>query len=344
MISAQITTNNSSSTLGTRLIRALCCEAHLSLDQLKDKVNASASEIIQEIETLVGLGYPLESHPYYGISLDNLSSAPDLLIADEISARSIGAFASNIRVFNELDSTNLFLMREGSHDLKHGSCVIAEKQISGRGRLGRTWESPAQKGLWVSFLLRPQPYGWKIEQFQRLTFIAAIALHDAITKCTGLEVHIKWPNDIISNAHEGCKKIAGILTETSYQTGREPFAIVGLGCNINHSLEDFPQELQTHATSLHMLSGKHFRRADVLVELIHALDQRFHQPWEKILQAWNDRCAHQNKKLTVYRGPEKLSGKMIKIDNNGLLVLQDARGKVHTIASGDVSTHPQNKA
>ena len=123
-----------------------------------------------------------------------------------------------------------------------GTVVFAESQTKGRGRMGRTWHSPAGKGLWFTVLLRPDI---PPQQATQLTVAAATALTRAITLQTGIVPEIKWPNDILIRG----KKLCGILTEMSAEMDYLKEVLLGVGMDVNLETADFPAPLRKIATS-----------------------------------------------------------------------------------------------
>ena len=149
-------------------------------------------------------------------------------------ARRVGR---EILVLAETGSTNDVAAQLGRAGAPEGLVVFAERQTAGRGRLGRKWESAAHKGLWFSLLLRPT---FALADWARLTTWAAVGIARGLEEALpGFRAAVKWPNDIYLLG----KKAVGILCESV--AGPGGYAVVGIGVNVNHTREDFPQELLT---------------------------------------------------------------------------------------------------
>ena len=131
--------------------------------------------------------------------------------------------------FYSVDSTNAFAMRLLAHgrSVPDGTLILAESQTAGRGRMGRTWHSEPESGLYLSLVLRPAVSPGLAPLF---TLACAVALHDAVERNTRLDVDIKWPNDLLV----GRKKVAGILAEIQADLDRIHFLVIGAGLNVNH--------------------------------------------------------------------------------------------------------------
>jgi BirA family biotin operon repressor/biotin-[acetyl-CoA-carboxylase] ligase len=183
-------------------------------------------------------------------------------------------------VVSEITSTNDELLRRGESGAPEGTLLFGESRTAGRGQFQRPWSSAARLGLWFSLLLRLEIND---DTIPLLSAFPAVALVDAL-RSLGIESTIKAPNDVLIG---GCK-VAGILVET--RPGRNPFAVVGIGLNVNHTREDFPDELRDRATSLAMVAGSDFDRNVVASSLINDLGQAaalMRQSPEKLLAAWN---------------------------------------------------------
>ena len=128
-------------------------------------------------------------------------------------------------VAHTLTSTNTVLKELARKGTPHGSVCMCERQTSGRGRLDRTWSSPEGMGVWCSVLLRP---AMKPENAPLITFCAALAMTKAVRSLCGLDVRIKWPNDVVLQG----RKLCGVLLEMGFDAQGGMFVIVGTGLNV----------------------------------------------------------------------------------------------------------------
>jgi len=126
-----------------------------------------------------------------------------------------------------------------------GAVVTARRQIKGRGRRERTWDSPTGVGLYLSLILRPD---WPAADAPELAILAGMAAYGALEVAGVPDLKVKWPNDILADG----KKICGVLVEPRIGDGRIEFAVLGIGINVAQQRTDFPDELQSLATSCHM--------------------------------------------------------------------------------------------
>ncbi len=184
-----------------------------------------------------------------------------------------------VRVLAETTSSNDELLVLGERGAPSGSFIFAERQTAGRGQFRRPWSSAPGLGLWFSLLLRMEISDSTIPS---LSAFAAVALVETLDSL-GIDSWIKAPNDVLV---EG-RKVAGILVET--RPGKDPFAVVGIGLNVNHGPTDFPDELMNRATSLAMVAGIKFDRNAVAASLIAALGrsaQLMESSPEELLAVW----------------------------------------------------------
>jgi BirA family biotin operon repressor/biotin-[acetyl-CoA-carboxylase] ligase len=195
----------------------------------------------------------------------------DRLIADELQAHSARAtIGRQIIVLQQTSSTNDAILQVATTNSNEGLVLFAEHQTSGRGQRGNRWESAAGKGLWFSILLRPKI---QINDSGRLTIWAIETISDVIRTEFSLEPAIKLPNDV--QLFE--RKVAGVLVEMRAQEKAPHLAVVGIGINVNQSMEDFPPELQNRAISLAMALHRPVDRRQFAVAVLRYLDRTYRE-------------------------------------------------------------------
>jgi BirA family biotin operon repressor/biotin-[acetyl-CoA-carboxylase] ligase len=195
----------------------------------------------------------------------------DRLIADQLQAHLPDAIIGRqIIVLEQTRSTNNAILEVSNANSHEGLVLFAEHQTAGRGQRGNRWESAAGKGLWFSILLRPKI---QITNSGQLTIWAIEAISDVIRSEFSLQPAIKLPNDVQLDR----RKVAGVLVEMRAQENTPHLAVVGVGINVNHALEDFPPELQNRAISLSMALGRLLDRQRFAVALLRNLDLTYRE-------------------------------------------------------------------
>ena len=239
---------------------------------------------------------------------------------------------SHIHWFESLDSTNTrakLMAREGA---PHGTVLIAGHQTGGRGRMGRSFHSPAGSGLYLSVILRPSS---PPEQWMHLTCAVAVAACKAIENTCGLLPGIKWTNDLVWER----RKLGGILTELC-TLPESTAAIIGIGINISQTPEDFPPELQTMAGSLAMFCEKTPSRAKLAADLIRHLqemDEKLLTDKASILEAYRENCITLGTDVSIVQGDSIRHGHALTVDEQGALVVRFPDGHIEAVNSGEVS-------
>lgn len=215
----------------------------------------------------------------------------------------------------------------------HGTVLISDCQTGGRGRLGRSFHSPAGAGIYMSVLLRPK---LPPEKLMHLTCAAGVAMCDAVELATNIRPGIKWTNDLVVD----CKKLGGILTELGLGAdGNVEYAIVGIGINCSQCAADFPAEIRDIATSLLLCTGKTVERAALAAKMIAALEQMaagLAEP-DETLRKYRTDCITVGQEISLVRGDEVLHGTALDVDEAGGLVVRFADGRVQSVTSGEVS-------
>ena len=234
----------------------------------------------------------------------------------------------------EVGSTNDLLKELARQGAPEGLTVLAERQTAGRGRRGRSFQSPAGLGLWMSVLLRPV---CPPERLPQVTALTAAACAEAIRAVCGAEAGIKWPNDLVL----GGRKLCGILTEL--ETGGEGLALViGIGLNVRQRWEDFPPELRESAVSLEAALGREVSREALAGAILRGMDGMYRDLLADDLDAWREayrkRCVNLGRAVRILRpdGREE-RGTALDVDRDFGLRVRREDGGEETLRSGEVS-------
>jgi len=240
-----------------------------------------------------------------------------------------------VRYLERTGSTNQVAIDMAKIGAPTDTVVAAESQTGGRGRLGRSWHSPAGSGLYFSMIMRP---ALPPEDLSKITLAAGLALCLAVEKVTDLALMLKWPNDLFL---EG-RKLGGILAETVNIKGEPTVVVLGIGLNVNAGAAVFPADLQERATSLLIETGRVYRRSELLAAIVTELQgqvRRFERSGFKgILDDWRKRDLSLGRELAwLTLNGRVVRGVSLGPDDSGQLLIKDAEGKIHEVLSGDLS-------
>ena len=178
----------------------------------------------------------------------------------------------------ETGSTNDVAREWAIAGAPEGAVVVAARQTHGRGRRARVWESPADMGLYASFILRPN---WLAKKASDLAIVAGMAAFRALEKTGIPHLRVKWPNDILANG----KKICGVLVEPRIGEGRIEFAAIGIGMNVGQAAEDFSPDVRNRVTSCRM-EGQSISIDRMLEFLVESLQTVCHMPLDALCAEW----------------------------------------------------------
>lgn len=226
-----------------------------------------------------------------------------------------------IRWFQTIDSTNREAAEWARAGALPGSVIVSDEQTAGRGRLDRSWFSPPKQGLFFSVILEP---GGSSESLGVAGLAAAVALH-GVLRTKGIEVSVKWPNDVLI----GDRKVAGILSEAlTLQDGRTS-VVVGMGVNVG--MTEFPDDLSA-ATSLLIQTGVLFDRAELLGEILSELDQTMAGFPASVIDRYRPICSTIGREVRIETASGSMDNVAADVDERGGLVLGDGT----IVHAGDV--------
>lgn len=245
----------------------------------------------------------------------------------------LGALAGRFDVdaLAECDSTNSELMRRAELGAPSGMVLVADRQLAGRGRRGRSWLSTAESGLTFSMLWR---FSGPVARLSGLSLAVGVGLARALQNLGASGVRLKWPNDVLLETGDDFAKLAGILVELSSDR-RGTQAIIGIGLN----LAPPSGELAQPAAGLNaagVRADRHDILAAVLGELMAVLDLFAAGGFAAVRDAWQGLHAWQGLALQVLGDDRVLSGRCLGVDQDGALLL-DSGERVERVFSGDVS-------
>ncbi len=250
-------------------------------------------------------------------------------------ARKNKVVGGTILFYGRVGSTNLQAREHAFEKGEEGLVVMAESQSEGKGRVGRTWESPAGVNLYFSVLLRPPIAPAAAAQ---IPLFAGVALANSLSRATGLEARIKWPNDVFIHG----KKVAGILSEMEAAGSKVRFVILGTGVNVNWQKRDFPLDLLETATSLREEAGRELSRPLIAAAIFEELEREYALFLEqgfspRLREEWNRLSWINQKRVMVTVMNQQSEGWVLGLDRDGALLLEDDEGKIQRLIAGDIS-------
>lgn len=244
-----------------------------------------------------------------------------------------GDFPWQVHWFETIDSTNTQAKIMAQQGAPHGTVLIAAHQSSGRGRMGRSFSSPAGVGLYLSVILRP---ACPVRELMHLTCAAGVAACDAVEQVSGIRPGIKWINDLILQN----RKLGGILTEMSVdaKTGLTEYAVIGIGINCLQELQDFPREIQDMAISLRSagIAVELPKLAAVLIWALYQMSLQLHTP-KKLMAAYRRDCVTLGREVVLTGSGAPQQGTALDVDDAGALLVRLEDGCVRAVNSGEVS-------
>lgn len=304
---------------------------YISGQELCGRFQVSRTAVWKVMKQLQQEGYIIEAVRNKGYLL---KENPDVLSESELKSRIHNRWAGKeIYFYEETGSTNMDAKRLGEEGAPHGTVVAADKQNSGRGRRGRTWESPAGKDIYFTILLRPD---FPPDKAPGLTLVMALSVVQAIEEECGMKAGIKWPNDVVMNG----KKVCGILTELTTETDYIQYVVTGVGINVN--LEVMPEEIEETATSLLLEGGKRIGRAGLLQKVLKKFEGNYEKYAESLDMAlmredYNARLVNRDRQVRVLDPKGGWEGIARGINASGELLVETEAGGMTAVYAGEVS-------
>ncbi len=302
-------------------------DGYLSGEEISRDLKMSRAAVWKHIEELRKDGYEIVAVPHQGYQL--LSSPDKLLPVLVQSGLQTKILGKEIIYQESVESTMDIAFRLGMEGAKEGTLICAETQTKGRGRMGRSWSSPKEKGIYFSLILRPKA---SPTDTAKLTLLTAVALCEAVTKETGLKPVIKWPNDVLINN----RKLAGILTELSAEMDRVRFVIIGIGVNANTPLNLLP----ANATSIKNELGQPVSRIKLLQEILGSLENWYEifkvEGFNPVVKKWKQLSVTLGKRVRVVDSGGTIEGVAMDLDQYGGLIIRDDSGMKIIKMAGDV--------
>lgn len=314
-------------------------DGYISGQEISERFGVSRTAVWKVIRQLQEEGYQVEAVRNKGY---HILDSPDVMTKEELDSLMHTRWAGkNIVYYDATDSTNLRIRELGDAGAPHGTLAVADRQTAGRGRRGRSWESPPGSSIYMSVLLRPDI---PPDRAPMLTLVMALSVAEGIRQCieTGgdsgnsLEIQIKWPNDIIISG----KKLAGILTEMSSQVDYINHVTVGVGINVNRT--EFPEEIRETASSLCLECGHTVKRAPLIAAVMERMEDNYDiflrtLDLSGLLERYSALLVNRDREVMVLGTKEQYRAYALGINSTGELIVRREDGSTEEIFAGEVS-------
>ena len=294
----------------------------ISGQQLARQLGVSRAAVHKAAAALAAQGYALEAAPRRGYRLAG---------GDPFCAEAVGEYDAPIFLYDTLESSNRTAKTLALEGAPHGTMVLVGQQTAGRGRLGRRFESPEGKGVYLSLVLRPS---LPMTEAQAVTVSAAVAVCRAVKKLCGLELGIKWVNDLYYNG----KKVCGMLLEMNADEQSVHDVVAGIGINVHQKA--FEGDIAKTASSLDLLTGRSVRRADVVrafLEEYEVVDELAKQGSEALMNVYRQHSATLGQRVQVISATGSFTGTAKAVTDSGSLIVTDDDGQDREVLAADVS-------
>lgn len=301
----------------------------ISSKEICEKFNVSRTAVWKHIKFLQEKGFKIESQPKKGYKLIFPFDTPLALTVDDFKEMSFG---KELYQFINIDSTNTFAQTI-SERVREGTLIISEQQDMGRGRRGRIWFSPFGKNIYFSIILKPS---LPILVLTRLTIVVGVSVASALKKF-GIDVQLKWPNDIMIND----RKIGGILSELYSEGEIAKYIILGVGINVHSRGSEFPDDIRDIAGSIYSTAKKEVSRSKLLLEIIKVFNKNYDSfVYNKgeigdFKEIWENIAYGKDKDIMISTGTGKEKGKVVGLKSDGAL-LANIDGVLKEIYAGEI--------
>ncbi|MHC9532097.1 biotin--[acetyl-CoA-carboxylase] ligase [Dellaglioa sp. L3N] len=299
----------------------------VSGEVLAEMIGVSRTAIWKAIKNLQGKGFEIETVAQKGYILNDSNQLSAPMIQSYLDVQDI-----QIETFDELISTNQLAKERVNQQMGDKPLlIVANSQTGGYGRFGRTFESPENTGIYLSYLLRiDQP----IKDVGQLTTATAMAVSYALETKLHIQPQIKWVNDLYYQN----KKICGILTEavTDIETQQVTSLVIGIGLDFKTDLAKLSPDLQTKVGSLVDEAGN-MTRNELIAEITNQF-MKIYQHYQSgdFMDDYRVRSLVIGKTVALKSGHREITGVIETIDNDGQLVLRDEAGNITTYMAGEI--------
>ncbi|MFZ3578148.1 biotin--[acetyl-CoA-carboxylase] ligase [Virgibacillus sp. DJP39] len=304
---------------------------YISGEQLSNELHISRAAIWKHMKKLEEDGYRIEGKTKKGYRITAYpSKTSENTLHWGLQTEWLG---NKIIHRHSVTSTQHLAHQLASENALHGTVVIADEQTEGKGRMNRPWHSSENKGIWMSIILRPKILPYLAPQ---LTLLTATVIAEVFSKQLGITPQIKWPNDVLINQ----KKVAGILTEMQAEQDQIQYIVIGIGINVNHSINEIPEDLVNTATSLHIASKEERPIKDLIQQILQTFEPTYNQyitnGFTETKEKWESYGFKIGQDIKVNTMKKNWTAKFDGIANDGALLIENDDGRIQKLYSAEI--------
>lgn len=298
----------------------------ISGQEIADRIGVSRNSVWKAVIQLKNEGYHISSQTKSGYTF-----LSDNDIFNAASVKALMKSNHEVIVFDRESSSNTVAKELAAVNAEEGTVVIVKSQTGGKGRMGRSFISISENGLYLSIILRPE---LPAAQSVSITVLGAVATAEAIEETSGEKCQIKWVNDIFIRG----RKVCGILTEASmnFENDQLEYAVIGIGVNISPPSKDgFPNEIKDIAGSIYQDSAPKGYKSILAAKIIDKFFEYYNEmEKKKYLKSYKEKSNIIGKPVSIYRGNEVIYGVAKDIDDDANLIVDTDSG-VRKFNSGE---------
>lgn len=304
---------------------------YISGVKIAEAIEVSRNSVWKAIKQLETEGFEIDAITNKGYRLAESSDQLSKIgIVENLSTKEL---SSDIFYFDVIDSTNKKAKELAMLGAKHGTLVVSNEQTAGKGRYGRSFESPKDSGIYMSLILRPEELSYSNPTI--ITAYAAVIVSETIEELTGKKIGIKWVNDLFYQD----KKVCGILTEavTDFESGQIEWIVLGMGINISTNEAIFSEEVRNKAGAIFNENETAVNRNQLVAKLLEGLLKRHVQlSKSELMSEYKNKSIVLDKKVMIQQGQDSYMVRITDIDEEGQLIIETESGKERAFNSGEI--------
>lgn len=309
-----------------KVLRLLEKGGVVSGEDIGDELEVSRAAVWKHVQRLREEGYEILSKGGGYLLEGGTDEMNEMELKKRLRTETLG---SEIVVEDKVESTNDELKRLAEDGAKEGTVVVARRQVGGKGRVGKKWESP-EGGLYASVLLRPR---MDPTEAPKITLLAGLGVAQTL-RDLGLDARIKWSNDVVVDG----RKISGVLTEMAAEENAVKYVVLGVGINANFSVDEIPEELRRESATILDETGEDVDLRDLAASLLNNLEELYDTmeggDFDPILDGWRDLSETIGREVRIETRRDEFIGHAVGLTRGGALVVELPDGELRKVTGG----------